>query len=121
MRWPWVTTRCYLDTVRHANIRVDGLLADLRAEKQRSAELLAKYHELAGTLATLVAPKQAAPLESAPVDLVFAAITRHAGNSRALRVVMSREAMRMRQAGYEDADIIQAIEAGITAPEGLPA
>lgn len=119
MRWPFVSRSDYdiaMDSievfkVRAAEFRVQAELADRHYD-----DLLDKYHALKVSGATPPQP----PPQPVQVDPVIAAINDASNRDPKLRALMSREAQRLRLAGFDDHEIIQQIQDGVT-PEGLPA
>lgn len=113
MRWPWVGR----DAMNEWEGReLSRLWAELDDQQTRYDDLLEKYHALKVQGATV----REAPPPPVQVDPVIAAINEASNRDPKLRALMSREAQRMRLAGFEDHQIIQQIQDGVT-PEGLPA
>lgn len=115
MRWPFgkvvsfdVAQACiepWKAIVAEQNHMIHELQEMLRAE-------IAYNHALKVNGAVI--PEPTKTLERPEFDPVMAAITAKAGPDRKLRAMMAGEAMRSRQAGIDDVEIIRAIEQGVT-------
>lgn len=119
MKWPFVSRARYDDlqskyteVVRADNASWWSVRAEVDVSHKAYDGLLSKYHEL--KLSGASVPEPPKTLERPEFDPVMAAITAKAGQDRKLRAMMSAEAMRSRQAGITDIEIIQAIEHGVT-------
>lgn len=112
VRWPFVSREMY-------EAMLDQYERAFESDRQRwldsYRDLLDKYHALKLSGASIPEPPKT--LERPEFDPVMAAITAKAGPDRKLRAMMAGEAMRSRQAGIPDIEIIQAIEQGVTVDE----
>lgn len=115
MTWPWVSRAMY----DHAFKLAEDAVAVTVQQRQEYRELLEKYHALKVVGASI--PDPTPTLERPQPDPVLMAITAKAGPDRILRSRMAREAMRARQLGISDIEIIQQIEQGVSDDDGLPA
>lgn len=112
MSWPWVSRAVYMARHREFLREREVHHAEMRDWTVRYDTLLDKYHAL--KLSGAFIPEPPKTLERPEFDPVMAAITAKAGPDRKLRAMMAGEAMRSRQAGIPDIEIIQAIEQGVT-------
>lgn len=119
MRWPWETERelhSALLREQEAHAMTKEALSQTKEMFVRYDDLLDKYHALKLSGATPPQP----PPQPVQLDPVIAAINDASHRNPKLRALMSREAQRLRLAGFDDHEIIQQIQDGVT-PEGLPA
>lgn len=115
MKWAWVPREHYDIVHRLLERQYTVQSALLEAERERYADLLARYHDL--RLQGYNEPPAPVVVERQKPDPLKQAIAAKCGNNRQLRENMERQAAYDRQAGMSDAEIVLKINAGVSPEE----